>query len=568
MSYYADYDLDIGIPTGQAFEADGIYQRRFTNALVAVAPMHQDGGSVRLSRRCFSPEGEAHEGVVRVPQGTGMIFLHERPATPPDSVVIDDFEDGKPGMWRLPVRDDRVAVEDGGGGRHLRVRSTEDALYPYHERRVQAVRSLAPYQVVCFRVRSTDPGSAVLVRVEVSDSSPPASVRLESLRRRRRAPLREEKRIPYVVLVIQPEGGSFSFKPRDADIPYGQRRASGAPYFRCPAATYRADGKWHAVRLDTRDALAQVAPHLRPHRIPEMRLIGEADLDDIVLERGVARAVTEARPATAPAPSLPPPDVADMQCVFRESFDSAEPKGWFGRSGKTKLEGTDVPGWLAELADQTGSSCGLVELDKGNRAIGHEAKAGEGEHRTRVLCRLPAPIRHAGVRAVKLTASFTPLSCHAGGPNPWNKQFPWALIEQTTGHGYGLAFDIQANDGSPDSRLLRINAFTPTNLPNCDDLRPGETGFWVGPRMSSELRGVRFDVSVTFVPLAAREKTRILWRLLNTRTGSVESGEQVLNHALAPATTLGHVELAPTRWAHGTFDDLAIEASRPSSLDR
>lgn len=561
MSYYADYDLDVGDPVGQAFEEDGIYQRRFTKAWVAVAPMHQEGRSVRLSRRCFSPEGEVYEGTVQMPPATGMILLLERPAMPSDSIVIDDFEDGKPGMWRLPVRDGRVTVEDEGGNRYLRVRSTEDALYPYHERRVQAIRSLVPYHVVRFRMRSTDPGSAMLVRVEVSDSSPPAPVRLESLRRRRRAPLREEARTPYVVLVIQPEGGSFAFKPRDADIPYGQNRASRAPYFRCPSATYRADGKWHTITFDTRDVLAQVAPHLRAHRIPEMRLIGEADLDDIVLGRGEARAATEPTPPIPPAPPMPPPNVADLQSLFRESFDSAEPKGWFERSAKTELKGTDVPGWYAELADQTGSSCGLVELDEGNRAVGHEAKAGEGEHCTRVLCRLPTPIRHAGTRAVRLNVSFRPLSRHTGGPNPWNKQFPWALVEQTTGQGYGMAFDIQANDGSPENRLLRIDAFAPTNLPNCDNLRPGETGFWVGPRMSTDLKGVRFDVSVTFVPLAAQGKTRIAWRLVNTRTGAAESGERMLGHVLATAATLDTIQLAPTRWAHGTYDELAVEVS-------
>ena len=561
MSYYADYDLDVGRPLGDAFEAGGIHMRRFSKALVAVAPMGGEGGQIALEPRLYSPEGKAYQGPTRVDAGTGLILMHHRPTAPPESIVVDDFEDGRPGMWRQPVRDQGVSVRQEGGGRYLCVRPSPDALYAYHERRVQPIRSLTPYHRLRFRIRSTDPSSAVLVRVEVSDSSPPAAIRMADMRSRHRAPFREEKRTPYVVLVLRPQGGSFAFKPKGPNIAYGQRGAGRAPYIECTEASFRSDGQWHTVDFRLRDTLARGAPHLTPHRVPEMRLIGSADLDDIVLARGAAKPALAAlaQPKQTAHERAAAPAAASPVVAFRETFERGEPTGWFRKGSVTRVRATDEAGWRVALGPNLGVQCGLAEIE-GSRMLLHQASAGRGDHKTTITCPLAKPVQHAAARTVTMRAVFKPLNTHAGGPYPWNKQFRWDLLSKATGYGYGMALDVQANKDSPENRLLRINVYTPETAPNCDDLRISRMGFWAGPRMGKDLEGVSFDVRIVFSPTPAPARTDVRWTLTNRRTGESVTGSSVCHGALPRATVLDTISLTPARWVDGAYDELVVEA--------
>lgn len=303
LSYYADFDLDIGDPVGDMALVDGVYQRRFARALVAVAPAWKGPRKLRLDREYYTPEGASVRGTIDLPEGTGLLLLTARPSAPPRQILIDDFENGDPGEWHFPVRDGgtRVAIE--AKNRYLRAEVAPDALQPYHERRIQPIRLLSPtYDRVSFRIRSSDPASAVLLRLEVDDSTPVPADQTPDVatgdddvgadpndpaatarpRGRRRGPGGPR---PFAVIVVTPERGTQSFRPNGPDIPYGELQVRPrAPYI-SSEARWAADGRWHTVNLDIKAILARRAPHLTARRIPEMRLLGRVDLDDLTIAR-------------------------------------------------------------------------------------------------------------------------------------------------------------------------------------------------------------------------------------------------------------------------------------------
>ena len=292
MSYYQDYDIDLGVPAGERFEQGGIYQRQFTKGLVAVAPMHHGDKTLNLGgKRYYTPEGNLCAGSLSIPQGAAALLLPNKPAEPPSRTTIDNFEDGQPGMWQFPVRDEKVTVEQENGNHYLRVRAAASPLQPYHERWIQPIRSLAKVGGLDFRIRSQDQASAMLVRVEVDDATSIIQDKTPAVVKNGQHLVAgpKEKRSPYAVLVVKPADGTFQFKPVDRDIPYGhlanKQPNLKAPYFLCPGKNYAADGQWHTLRLDLSEILRKVAPHLTVWRIAEMRLIGEADLDDIEISR-------------------------------------------------------------------------------------------------------------------------------------------------------------------------------------------------------------------------------------------------------------------------------------------
>jgi hypothetical protein len=280
MSYYEDYDIDLGVPVGDRFEVGGIHQRRFTKGLVAVAPMHRGDRVLGLAgKHYYTPEGKRCEGVLNIPQGSAALLLSYKPANPPARAVIDNFEDGKAGMWQSPVRDENVVVEAENGNHYLRVRAAANPLQSYHERRIQPIRSLHQTSDLRFRIRSPDKTGAVLIRVEVDDGSPVEK------NDQRGVAKPKETRLPYAVLVVRPDGGTFQFKLLDTDIPYGHvgisRPNLKAPYFLWGESGHRADNQWHEIEINLPKTFRRVAPHLTPWRIAEMRLIGEVDLDDV-----------------------------------------------------------------------------------------------------------------------------------------------------------------------------------------------------------------------------------------------------------------------------------------------
>jgi FlaA1/EpsC-like NDP-sugar epimerase len=322
LAYYADYDLDVGAPTGAMTEDGGVYTRAFTKGLVAVAPAWRADRTLRLDKPYYTPEGERREGELAMPAGSGVILLTERPTPPPARLVVDDFESGDPGEWHAPIRDEETKVVAEGKNHFVRVRSSDDPLLPYHDRRVQPVRRLDAYTKLELKVRTNDLAGAVMIRVEVDDATPPEDSAAQGSapaaagddddddaddapipevddftpptpaeRRPRQRPEPGVRRTPrvvpkaYAVVVVTPAGGSHRARKFGRDIPYGEIKARGRiDYVTAPTA-YSADGTWQTVTVDAGAIFADLAPHLTARRISEVRLLGEADLDDIVLVR-------------------------------------------------------------------------------------------------------------------------------------------------------------------------------------------------------------------------------------------------------------------------------------------
>jgi hypothetical protein len=186
------------------------------------------------------------------------------------------------------LRDDATSVISVQGEHFLRLRTSPNALQRYHERRVQPIRSLAFYPRLRFRIRSEDPGAAVLLRIEVNDLSPTPTIALHDKDGNpRKPPFDEDKRRAFAVLVLKPQGGTYQFRNTGSDIPYGNLKPSShkVPWLSCPTSAWASDGQWHEIVVDLPAALNKVAPHLRPTRVPVMRVLGDADLDDVTIEK-------------------------------------------------------------------------------------------------------------------------------------------------------------------------------------------------------------------------------------------------------------------------------------------
>lgn len=292
FDYYRDYDLDLGKPLGGFTESGGAYLRRFEKALVAVAPIHRGAKRVILEGTWFNPEGRRVEGALDLADGQGMILLRQPLQPEPARVMIDDFENGDARAWREGARDDKTEVLQEGSNRFLRAELSPSAFRPYHERRVQPIRSLTPYGRLDFRIRTRDTAGAVMVRLEVDDLRPhPVPEEVGGKPPRSMVSYRQETRMPFAVLVIKPEDGSFAFPAKNEDIPYGvmdwqnSRIKPQSPFYATPGVGYCADGRWQTVSLKLTQVLARVAPHLKARRIVEIRLLGNADLDDVAIEQ-------------------------------------------------------------------------------------------------------------------------------------------------------------------------------------------------------------------------------------------------------------------------------------------
>ncbi|MBN1556823.1 MAG: hypothetical protein JW951_01605 [Lentisphaerae bacterium] len=287
LSYYADYDLDLGAPSGRRYRRDGLWMRRYDKGLVVVAPSAQGDRIFTPQQKGYTPEGETVEGDWLIPEGRALIVLAERPPAPPGTALEDRFESGAPNAWWFPVGDADTGIVREGGRSFLRLRRAGDAVQPWHERRIQPVRRLVRKQTLSFDIRTRDTNAVVLLRVEVDDLAPAPVIEDAAARK---APYAEDRRRPYAVVCLQPAENGSRRADQGPDIPYGQAQAGyDVPYLTGATPRYRADGQWHRLDVDTETLFHAAGRHLKPRRIPSIRVLGEVDLDEIVLRQEPAR---------------------------------------------------------------------------------------------------------------------------------------------------------------------------------------------------------------------------------------------------------------------------------------
>ena len=255
-------------------------------------------------------------------------------------------------------------------------------------------------------------------------------------------------------------------------------------------------------------------------------------------------------------------NVGAQTAVIEESFDKAEPTGWFRKNATTELRDTRQPGWKTTLGQNKGRHLALVEDKAGNRRLVFRSGGRQGEDQTEITCPLPEPIQPARLPVI-IESSFTPTGIHTAGPDPLNKQFCLSVRDRATDLAYGVALDIQARRDAPDNRLFFVYLYTPDNAVTIDNTSPLNYGFWFGPRMAPALKHTRFDVKVTFEPVADQDGTRVKWEWMNIKTGERQHGKRLLPHAMSADVVFDELLIDAKRWTNGRLDNIAVRVGEP-----
>ena len=263
LDAYADWEYDLGDPSGPYEKRGGLYLRQFSEGLVLVAPHDGLPQKFSLPEAMYTPEGKELSGELQIQPGQGLLLLSEASKVPRSP--RKDFESPDPpfASWRW------AEIHTGdGGNRYLCLSRTPEGQEQEHDLSLEPVRSLKERPRLRLRLRTTDPGAKLLARVEVDDVS---------------------KQYAYVVLETSPRSAS-NHEPAAvaADIPYRSaydvpyRRAQGlkveVPYIPTDAAV-KPDGRWRTLDIDAGRLLEGGRYSFR--RWDYIRLVGSMDVDDI-----------------------------------------------------------------------------------------------------------------------------------------------------------------------------------------------------------------------------------------------------------------------------------------------
>jgi hypothetical protein len=212
-------------------------------------------------RLYWTPEGDVRDTTVNLTANEGAILLKSPPPTSPTSIIVYDFQNQEPSFWKFPTGDQNTVVTTDGGSNYY-LRAVPGTTITFHDAPIQLIRSLTIYDTICFKIRNASLNSAVLLRVEVDDT---------------------HAEHPYMVMVVKPTGGTYV--KGTTDIPHGQYRIPPPTTANHTASVqYMADtATWQTITVDLSQELA--GTRYTPKRIPSMRLIGMAELDNIVIYR-------------------------------------------------------------------------------------------------------------------------------------------------------------------------------------------------------------------------------------------------------------------------------------------
>lgn len=164
LDRFADWNLELGAPRGAASGRDGLWVREFAAGLVAVAPDDGSGGTLRLPRAMYTPEGAKLEGSVKLEPGTAQILLDTvRPETQrPSRRVIAAATMGGWG-WKAATPASR------DGKRMLQLAELPGEMTGEHDVLLDGERSLTPYTRLEIDLGTVSAQGAIQVVAEVDD---------------------------------------------------------------------------------------------------------------------------------------------------------------------------------------------------------------------------------------------------------------------------------------------------------------------------------------------------------------------------------------------------------------
>lgn len=161
LDSYADWQLPLGRATGPASRADGIYQRRFTNGRVVVAPDDGQGGTLHLDETLHTPEGQRVAGQLALPPGRALILLK---AAPPAKPVREIFTARTMAGWGWA----QATLEDTPAG-VLQLAPLPEILTGEHDLLLDHTRSLTPYRHLALQLQAGNDSAEAWAIAEVDD---------------------------------------------------------------------------------------------------------------------------------------------------------------------------------------------------------------------------------------------------------------------------------------------------------------------------------------------------------------------------------------------------------------
>jgi hypothetical protein len=164
LDLYADWNIDLGPALGP-YRAEGpLYVRDFSGGRVAVAPHDGRGGTLRLERAYYTPEGLPVSGQARLAAGEGLLLLHSQKVSvshPASRRITAQQMAG----WGWPNAE-RIGT---AGAERLRITPVPGGLEYLHDVWLDAERSLVPFERLEIDTVLSGPGAAVLAVAEVDD---------------------------------------------------------------------------------------------------------------------------------------------------------------------------------------------------------------------------------------------------------------------------------------------------------------------------------------------------------------------------------------------------------------
>lgn len=162
LDYYADWEIDLGLPSSPAKESNGLWVRKFAKGLVGVAPDDGRGGVLLLDKTYITPEGIRRQGSLRLLPGEGVVLLTSE-QTGLSKPATQEIDARSMVNWRWGGA--KLVKSDGSEA--LRVQGAEQT--GEHDVVLDYARSTIPYEHLEIDAKLLEPSAAILAVAEVDD---------------------------------------------------------------------------------------------------------------------------------------------------------------------------------------------------------------------------------------------------------------------------------------------------------------------------------------------------------------------------------------------------------------